>query len=351
MATLPVIPLVQGHIDVFALRDSGQAQLRGWIFRADAPISRVDIALQGQPWLARIPLQPRPDVRAAFEPQLGPRPHISQSGFEVSAPLPAGARVSAETIITVTPYNAEGWPLAALHTFLRDESFPAERGLEPPEELRQRVGGAQDFSLIGSQLVGLILTCVQNYRPMADASRILDWGCGCGRVIRPLSRFVPAGKIHGCDIDRAAIAWDQVNIPGSAFTRIEPYPPTPYPDGYFDIVYGISVMTHLDEKTQLQWLEELRRITAPGAILALSVIGENLRATNMPASLAEEFAAKGFASFVPGYSADHKEFSHQDYYQEAYHTVSYIAETWSRYFEVLQYVETKHQDVVVLRRA
>ncbi len=350
MRIIPVIPLVQGHIDVFALRDGGQAQLRGWVFRADAPIRRVDIALQGQPWLAGVPLQPRPDVRTAFEPQLGPCPHISQSGFDVTAPLPVGARVSLDTIFTVTPYNSEGLPLAALHTFLRDESFTAAREPEPPEELRQRVGGGQDFSLIGSQLVGLILTCVQNYRALADASRILDWGCGCGRVIRPLRRFVPAGKIHGCDIDRAAIIWDRENLPGSTFTRIEPYPPTLYPDRYFDIVYGISVMTHLDEKTQLQWLEELRRITAPGAILALTVIGENLRATNMPASLTEEFAAKGFAAFVPGYSADHTESSHPDYYQEAYHKVSYIAETWSRYFEVLQYVATKHQDIVVLRR-
>lgn len=347
MSPISVIPLIQGHIDVFAAARDGGTQLRGWIFRADTPITRIDIALQGQRWLEGVLLDARPDVLAAFEPHVGPRPHISQSGFDVTAPLPAGVTAGPDTIVTITPYTPDGRSLAALHTYLR----VGVEVVEPPAELRQRVGGAQNFSLIGSQLVGLILTCVQNHKTLAETHHILDWGCGCGRVIRPLLRFVAAEKIDGCDIDAAAIHWDKDNIPGPTFTRIEPYPPTPYPDSYFDLVYGISVMTHLDEKTQLQWLEELRRITAPGAIIALSVIGENLRATNMPASLAEEFAAKGFAAFVPGYSAEHTEFSHRDYYQEAYHTVSYIAETWSRYFDVLQYVETKHQDVVILRRA
>ena len=108
-------------------------------------------------------------------------------------------------------------------------------------------------------------------------------------------------------------------------------------------------MTHLDERAQLEWLSELKRITCPGAILALSIMGEKLRLTNMPASLAQTFAEKGFASFVPNYSDMLTEFSHRGYYQEAYHTLDYVEETWGRYFDVLEYVETKFQDIVVLR--
>ena len=40
----------------------------------------------------------------------------------------------------------------------------------------------------------------------------------------------------------------------------------------------------------------------------------------------------------------------EEFYKEAYHSIAYIAATWSRYFDVLEYVETKHQDMVVLRR-
>jgi hypothetical protein len=110
-------------------------------------------------------------------------------------------------------------------------------------------------------------------------------------------------------------------------------------------------MTHLSEDTQLLWLEELKRIARPGAILALSVIGENLRAANMPDSVAHEFAQKGFASFVPNYSDLLTESSHQGYYQESYHSLEYIGSVWSRYFDVLECRETKHQDIIILRKA
>ncbi len=156
-------------------------------------------------------------------------------------------------------------------------------------------------------------------------------------------------KLHGCDIDAAAITWNQEHFVGPHFIRIDPYPPTIYPDNCFDIVYGISVMTHLDEETQIARLQELQRITRPGAIVALSVIGQDLRAANMPAELATTYAEKGFAAFVPGYSSLLAEFSHPGYYKEAYHSFDYIGSTWGRFFEVLEYVETRHQDIVLLR--
>ena len=109
-------------------------------------------------------------------------------------------------------------------------------------------------------------------------------------------------------------------------------------------------MTHLNEKTQVLWLRELERIARPSAIVALSVVGKKLRATNMPDSLANEFAEKGFAAFVPYYSDWLSEFSHQEYYQEAYHALDYITTNWGKYFDVLEYVETQFQDIVILRK-
>jgi len=190
---------------------------------------------------------------------------------------------------------------------------------------------------------------VGKFKPDFQSGAVLDWGCCCGRLISQMRKFVPPANLYGCDIDSAAIDWNRENISGPHFLRVEPYPPTPYADRSFDVVYGISVMTHLDEETQMLWLRELKRITRPSAILALSVIGEQLRATNMPASPEQQFAEKGFAAFVPSYSDSLAEFSHPRYYKEAYHSVDYIAANWSRYFEVLEYVETKHQEIVILR--
>jgi 2-polyprenyl-3-methyl-5-hydroxy-6-metoxy-1,4-benzoquinol methylase len=164
-----------------------------------------------------------------------------------------------------------------------------------------------------------------------------------------MMKFVPPNRLYGCDIDSEAISWSKGNISGPEFTHVNPYPPTPYLPRTFDVVYGISVMTHLDEKTQLAWLEELTRITRPNAILALSIIGEDLRKTNMPPSVAEEFREKGFASFVPTYSTMLATFADDQYYQEAYHSLEYIAATWGRFFHVLECIETKHQDIIILK--
>jgi trans-aconitate methyltransferase len=154
------------------------------------------------------------------------------------------------------------------------------------------------------------MTCVSKYKPVTAAHRILDWGCGCGRVIKEMMKFVPPATLTGCDIDTEAIAWNKTHIPGPTFDRIDPYPPTAYSTGAFDLIYGISVMTHLNEQTQLSWLEELSRIASSGGI-------------------------------VP--------FSNEGYYRETYHSLAYIERTWAKFFDILECFETKHQDILILR--
>lgn len=345
---ITISPVILGQVDFFKSDERGDAHLRGWIFREDTAIDKVDISLGDRAWASQISLCERADVERAFANVTGPCPHISHSGFNVTAPLPMGTEANSKTIVAVTPYTPAGLRLDPLRTHLF--SFTAEPNeLQPPVQLQDRIGGRKDFAAIGGNIASLILTYVGKYKRIAEAETILDWGCGCGRVITHMKKFVSPERLHGCDIDAAAIEWNKQNIAGPKFERIEPYPPTNYPDRYFDIVYGISVMTHLEEQTQLQWLRELKRICRPGAILALSVMGEKLRATNMPATLTTQFAEKGFASFVPGYSEVLTAFSHRDYYQEAYHSLNYIEETWGRFFDLLEYIETKYQDIVILR--
>lgn len=349
MSQIPVNPVIHGQLDFLKADELGIAHLRGWIFREDTPIDKVDIALGSHRWASQISLYERPDVERAFAPVTDSCRHIRRSGFDVTAPLPAGIEAGPNTIVEVTPYTPTGSRLDPLRTHFFPCAATPDEAQQPPVYLQERVGGSKDFAAIGGNIATLILTYVGKYKRLCDAEKILDWGCGCGRVITQLVKFVSPDRLHGCDIDSAAIAWDMENIIGPSFMRVEPYPPTNYASDFFDIVYGISVMTHLEEQTQLQWLEELKRICRPGAILALSVMGEKLRATNMPASLTKQFAEKGFASFVPNYSEVLTAFSHRDYYQEAYHTLNYIEETWGRYFDVLEYVETKYQDIVILR--
>ena len=74
------------------------------------------------------------------------------------------------------------------------------------------------------------------YQDGMKAKRILDFGCGVGRVILPL-HFNYDLDIHGCDIDRTAIEYLSKVVPGSDIYVNNFEPPLKYADGYFDVVY------------------------------------------------------------------------------------------------------------------
>jgi 2-polyprenyl-3-methyl-5-hydroxy-6-metoxy-1,4-benzoquinol methylase len=350
MSKVPITPVMRGHIDLFEACGGGEAHLFGWIFRPDTPIDRIDITLQGKPWTSVTPLCERADVKAAYDPLIGSYPHISSSGFDITALLPEGVEVDSSTVVEIIPYAPHALRLDPFRTFFCAYQDELNNAPQPPVHLQERIGGSKDFINVAAQIATLVMTYVGKYKPIFESGNILDWGCGCGRVIAQLMKFVSSERLHGCDIDSAAIEWDKQNLHGPSFTRVDPYPPTNYPDRSFDVIYGISVMTHLDENTQMLWLRELERIARPSAIVALSVMGEKLRTTRMPALLASEYAEKGFAAFVPDYSDWLSEFSHPEYYQEAYHTLDYITTNWGRYFDVVEYVETQFQDIVILRK-
>src|SRR5712692_11920500 len=130
--------------------------------------------------------------------------------------------------------------------------------LEPPQELQESVG-AGDFVAIGNDFVGY-------YKTIADlqpTDRVLDLGCGSGRMALPLSRYLTTGTYHGIDVSRQAIEWCQTNI-SQRFTNFQfdhvdadnsHYNPAgtvraeeyrlPYSDGTFDFVAASSLYTHL----------------------------------------------------------------------------------------------------------
>jgi SAM-dependent methyltransferase len=105
-----------------------------------------------------------------------------------------------------------------------------------------------------------------------EGRRVLDFGAGAGRVLR---HFVGSGaELHGSDIDIASVEWMNRNLAGhvSAFHNTEE-PRLARPTGFFDLVYAVSVFTHITDHWA-GWLLELRRVLKPDGILIASFIGE-----------------------------------------------------------------------------
>lgn len=150
----------------------------------------------------------------------------------------------------------------------------------PPALLRYRVSellSANQFLRSGEGCAALIQrSAAETGVGFDSAKRVLDFGCGCGRTIAWLMRDCEA-EFHGVDVDADAIEWCTKHLPRGRFISCSPEPPLPYPDDSFDVIYCLSVFTHLDEPMQDLWLSELNRILKPSGVLLFTVFGASTR--------------------------------------------------------------------------
>jgi ubiquinone/menaquinone biosynthesis C-methylase UbiE len=100
----------------------------------------------------------------------------------------------------------------------------------------------------------------------------LDFGCGCGRVIRQWKRL-RAAKLYGLDYNRHLIDWCRRNLSFGEFGVNASRSPLSFADGSMDFIYSISVFTHLTELNQRFWMDELIRVLRPGGYLLFTVHG------------------------------------------------------------------------------
>ena len=103
---------------------------------------------------------------------------------------------------------------------------------------------------------------------------VLDFGCGCGRVLRHLTHL-PA-VLHGCDSNPVGVEWCAEHIPAGRFGVNALESPLEYGSDSFDVAYAFSVLTHLPLDLQFHWVRELRRVLKPGGVLVLSLHGDAL---------------------------------------------------------------------------
>jgi SAM-dependent methyltransferase len=167
--------------------------------------------------------------------------------------------------------------LAARSSLLRRDAHTTDGLPLPPAWMRAQVGplhaDAQFFLESGRHNAELIRSLLQEHgTPVEELGALLDWGCGCGRVLRHWAGL-PNTEISGCDINPRMVTWCDENLPFAHATVNELSPPLPYADASFDLVYAFSVMTHLSEELQHAWIEECRRVLKPGGYFLFSTLG------------------------------------------------------------------------------
>ena len=118
---------------------------------------------------------------------------------------------------------------------------------------------------------------------------ILDFGCGCGRVMRQW-KTLNGPKLFGTDCNPMLVSWCQKHLPFAEFMVNRRSLPLSYLDEAFDFIYAISVFTHLDEVMGNFWIKELSRILKPAGLIYMTVMGAQ-RVAHLPRELQEQFEA------------------------------------------------------------
>lgn len=179
---------------------------------------------------------------------------------------------------------------------IRDRLLRRHDSLVPPAPADWIVRGPDEFRRSGEELVALALASAG----LGPRSRVLDAGCGWGRVARPLTRVLAGadgGRYVGFDVDGEAIAWCVEHYaahPRFAFTeldvanaryRAQPGERAselmfPYPDASFDVVFACALLTHLVTAEAARYLREIARVLDPGghAVLTLLLLDHSSRA-------------------------------------------------------------------------
>jgi SAM-dependent methyltransferase len=235
------------------------------------------------------------------------------------------------------------------------EAGVAEDGLPlPPPEMVALVGGSLDrdqFYRYGKYAATWIAEMLaRNDVPPSGLGTILDFGCGCGRVIRHWPAITQA-KLYGSDYNPYLVRWCAENLPFGDFRRNQLEPPLPFDDDTFDLVYSLSIFTHLDAELQVPWIEELSRVTKPGGVLLPTFHGRSRVEYMRDHPAAYERIAPGFEAGELVVIAENQSGSNEC---SVYHPERYIREVLGTGLELLDFSPAGaldiQQDAVLFRK-
>jgi hypothetical protein len=324
--------------------------ISGWALAPWDGVYDVVFTANGRPFdEQRYPLD-RGDLKDLLWFRLDAR----ESGFEGRIRLTPSELASPAVTLHFAD-RATREPFDPSHAWTMPTPASADRDLPLPDSPRLlRTTGndnVTNFRLTGlSTAVKLKQTVESLQRDFASIAAILDWGCGCGRI----ARFCPDWPgFAGVDIDADNAAWCRDHLPPGRHEPIPLFPPTTLPERRFDLIFGISVMTHLAEDVQQQWLAELHRVSAPYAVVLLTTLGEHAASrAGFEVADFERFVAAGQVFFRTAEAIDDA-LGSPGYYGTTFVTHDYIRRSWSRWFSIDRIIPAyigNHQDLVVLRR-
>lgn len=196
-------------------------------------------------------------------------------------------------------------------------------------------------------------------------TKLLDFGCGWGRILRFFFKDFEPENIIGVDVNCDIIEFCKKNMKYGNYKTIDPLPPLDIEESSVDIITAYSVFTHLSEEAALKWVAEFHRILKPGGIVVATVWPERFL------DFCERLKTVGTDSVwkkVISNAFDPIDRSRQEYrnghfiwrglgasstYGDALIPYDYISKEFSKYLKVAHYFDRPailHQALTVLKK-
>ncbi len=107
---------------------------------------------------------------------------------------------------------------------------------------------------------------------LEPSTRVLDVGCGWGRISRLFFKDVAPTNVYGIDIDERLIDVCKRTFIAEQFRHVSPTGSIPFPDGSFDVISANSVLSHLSAEWHVAAVREWSRVLAPGGVVVATVL-------------------------------------------------------------------------------
>ncbi len=159
---------------------------------------------------------------------------------------------------------------------LDDPALAATLPALPPAELRAITAAVEEQTFLWTGLFDtqLFLGLFDRHTqmPRNGKLRVLDFGCGCGRLTRFLDQHAGI-EAFASDINPDLTQWCRDALSRTQVALNSAAPPVPFEDEAFDLVVSLSVFTHLSRDQSRAWLAELARTLVPGGLMIVTTHG------------------------------------------------------------------------------
>ena len=139
------------------------------------------------------------------------------------------------------------------------------------------------------------------YRPVQDAvlralrpdppARVLDVGCGTGRLAARLARELPASRVTGCDFSRGMLRHARARAGALALAQADAGQP-PFADGAFDAVVSTEAFHWFPDPDAA--LEGFHRVLAPRGRLLIAFVNPSFDWLSRASRVVSRWAGEPF---------------------------------------------------------